>query len=134
MRQQEKTKKTLPRSSRSLEAPRRHHRPQVRYCYHFLITSSVSLDVLRTFLGTSHAESQVLRRFLTRGRGGWGGSFHGREPAELRPGGGRSMSYLRFRTIPVAISDHGVTFGFVAWPRAFLQSRRFVYTGSDFWS
>ena len=41
------------------------------------------------------------------GEGRLGGSFHGREPAELRPGGGRSMRYLRFRTIPVAISDHG---------------------------
>ena len=55
-----KNKKKHPRSSRSLEAPRRHHRPQVRYSYHFLITSNVSLDVLRTFLGTSHAECPVL--------------------------------------------------------------------------
>ena len=31
-------------------------------------------------------------------------------------------------------NDHGAIFGFVAWPSAFGQSRRFVYMGSDFWS
>ena len=54
----------------------------------------------------------------------------GRGAAGARP----EPRKIRFRTIPVAISDHGATFGFVAWSRAFGQSRRFVYMGSDFWS
>ena len=48
------------------------------------------------------------------GEGGWGGSFHGPASDKERPGGRPEHRKIRFRTIPVAISDHGATFDFVA--------------------